>query len=120
MSVVKPSDHPVIPAKAGIQGHEALWRLLWTAAFKRVRKSPIGWINVVRSSRQPLRGFLRMRTLLNAINRSPHAEERPKGASRSTHGLAAALLTRSANFPTASFAGMTITLRGVTIRSGGL
>jgi hypothetical protein len=34
---------------------------------------------------QPLRGFLRMKALLNAISSLPHAEERPTGASRSTH-----------------------------------
>jgi hypothetical protein len=58
----------------------------------------IGWIGDVRSSRQPLRGFLRMRTVLEPIEGIPHAEERPKslpqartgGASRSTSGLAAA------------------------------
>jgi hypothetical protein len=36
-----------------------------------------GWISAVRSSRQPLRGFLRMRKFLNVINDIPHAEERP-------------------------------------------
>src|SRR5580700_5321262 len=50
----------------------------------------IGWISAVRPSRQPLRGFLRMRTILNAINDTPHAEERPEGASRSTHNIDAA------------------------------
>jgi len=43
-----------------------------------------GWIGVVRPSRQPLRGFLRMRRFVNAIDDKPHAEERLKGASRST------------------------------------
>jgi hypothetical protein len=52
-----------------------------------VKESTIGWIGAVRPSRQPLRGFLRMRTFLNAINDTPHAEERPKGASRSTHDV---------------------------------
>ena len=33
-----------------------------------------GWISAVRSSRQPLRSFLRMRKLLNAINHVLHAE----------------------------------------------
>jgi hypothetical protein len=33
-----------------------------------------------------------MRIFLNVINELPNAEERLKGASRSTHGLAAALL----------------------------
>ena len=36
-------------------------------------------------SRQPLRGFLRVRRCINAINDTPRAEERPRGASRSTH-----------------------------------
>ena len=59
----------------------------------------------MRPSRQPLRGFLRMRALLNAISNLPHAEERPlrdaacggssgqAGASQSTHSPAAALLS---------------------------
>jgi hypothetical protein len=55
------------------------------------RKSTIGWIGVVRPSRRPLRGLLRMRNFLTAIKGLPHAEEHPKGASRSTHGLAAGL-----------------------------
>ena len=44
---------------------------------------PIGWISAVRPSRQPLRGFLRMRSFLNSINVSPHDEddeERPTGS----------------------------------------
>jgi hypothetical protein len=41
-----------------------------------VKELPIGWISTVRSSRQPLRGFLRMRNSVNAINDFPHAEER--------------------------------------------
>jgi hypothetical protein len=72
-----------------------------------VTESTIGWISAVRLSRQPppvlawgrlcpeeppqvafrRGGFLRMRTFLNAINDSPHAEERLQGASRSTHGV---------------------------------
>jgi hypothetical protein len=59
----------------------------------RVRKSTIVWIGVVRPSRRPLRGLLRMRNFLNAIKALPHAEERPTGASRSTHSLTAALLS---------------------------
>jgi hypothetical protein len=35
---------------------------------------------------------LRMTTFLNGINNIPHAEERPRGASRSTHSIAAAEL----------------------------
>ncbi len=45
----------------------------------------MGWIGAVRPSRQPLRGFLRMRDSISGINSSPHAEERPRGASRSMH-----------------------------------
>jgi NodT family efflux transporter outer membrane factor (OMF) lipoprotein len=41
-----------------------------------VNKLTNGWIGVVRPSRQPLRGFLRMRGILNAIDNAPHAEER--------------------------------------------
>jgi hypothetical protein len=58
--------------------------------FERVKELMIGGISVVRPSRQPLRGFLRMRALLNAISNLPHAEERPTGASRSTHDAFAA------------------------------
>jgi hypothetical protein len=68
-------------------------------ANEAVRKLTIGWIGAVRPSRQLLRNFLRMRNFLNAIKGFPHAEERPKGASRSTHSR------RAANFLTASFAG---------------
>ena len=39
----------------------------------------IGWIGAVRSSRQPLHGFLRMRNSVNGIKDFPHAEERPRG-----------------------------------------
>jgi hypothetical protein len=49
-----------------------------TPAGERVNESTIGWIGAVRSSRQPLRGFLRMRDFLNAIKSLPHPEERPK------------------------------------------
>ena len=52
-----------------------------------VKELTIGWISAVRPSRQPPRGFLRMRPFLNAINNIPHAEERLKGASRSTHNI---------------------------------
>jgi hypothetical protein len=54
----------------------------------------------VRPSRQLLRSFLRMRDFLNAIKGFPHAEEHPKGASRSTHGR------NAANFLTAAKAGV--------------
>ena len=68
----------------------------WVPVFEGVRKFTIGWISAVRPSRQLLRSFLRMRDFLNAIKGFPHAEEHPKGASRSTHGRDAA------NFLTAS------------------
>jgi hypothetical protein len=69
-------------------------------AKEPVRKLTIGWINTVRPSRQLLRSFLRMRHFLNAIKGFPHAEEHPKGASRSTHGR------NAANFLTAAKAGV--------------
>jgi hypothetical protein len=74
-------------------------RQKWIPAFEAVMKFTIGWICAVRPSRQLLRSFLRMRDFLNALKGFPHAEEHPKGASRSTHGCDAA------NFLTASFAG---------------
>jgi hypothetical protein len=46
-----------------------------------------------------------MRIFLNAIKELPHAEERPKGASRSTHCLAAALFDRNGQFPDSRFRG---------------
>jgi hypothetical protein len=64
-----------------------------------LKELTIGWMSAVRPSRQPpcpeeppqaasrRGGFLRMRTFLNAINDTPHAEERLQGASRSTHGV---------------------------------
>jgi hypothetical protein len=60
-------------------------------AKEAVRKSTIAGINIVRPSRRP-RGLLRMRNFINAIKGLPHAEERQKGASRSTHYLASTLL----------------------------
>jgi hypothetical protein len=50
-------------------------------AKERVDEFKIGWISTVRSSRLPLRGFLRMRNSANAIKVFPHAEERSKSAS---------------------------------------
>jgi hypothetical protein len=54
----------------------------------------IGWISVARSSRQPLRGFLRMRNSVNAIKDFPHAEERPRARleARNDADAASALL----------------------------
>src|SRR6516164_7752102 len=66
-------------------------------SWEPVKELSIGWISAVRPSRQPLRGFLRIRNFLNAIDVVPHAEERPPSrrrlrrllrttaASRSTH-----------------------------------
>src|SRR5439155_15674505 len=48
----------------------------------------------VRPSRRPLRGLLRMRFFLNAIN-LPHPEERPEGASRRTHDARTATFSHS-------------------------
>jgi hypothetical protein len=42
-----------------------------------VKKFLVGWSSAVRPSRQPLRGFLRMRTFLNAMKDLPHSAERP-------------------------------------------
>jgi hypothetical protein len=81
----------VVPAKAGIKERPAYRSLRWTPAFAGVRKCPIG----------PLRGFLGMRNCVNAIKDFPHAEERPTGASRSTHNGGAA------NFLTPAFARVT-------------
>jgi hypothetical protein len=55
--IEKRAGSTVIPAKAAVR--------------------EIGWISAVRSSRQPLRGFLGMRNSVNAINDFPHAEEPP-------------------------------------------
>ena len=60
------------PAKAGAHGKKCI------PAFEGVKKSTIAWISVVRPSRRPRRGLLRMRNFLNDIKRLPHAEERPK------------------------------------------
>src|SRR6516164_4582589 len=48
-------------------------------SWQPVKELSIAWISAVRPSRQPLRGFLRMRSFLNVINQVPHAEERPPG-----------------------------------------
>src|ERR1700730_15119962 len=54
--------------------------LLVFPAIEAVRKSTGVWISVVRPSRRPLRGLLRMSSFLSAIEGLPHAEERPKRA----------------------------------------
>jgi hypothetical protein len=66
-----------------------------------VRKLAISWISLVRPSRQPLCGLLRMRIFLMPI-RTYLMLRSPQGASRSTHYLATAGL---ANLLTASKAG---------------
>src|SRR5260370_1174235 len=43
------------------------------------------WMILVRPSRRPLRGLLRMRFFLNPIKSLPHPEVRPPGTSRRTH-----------------------------------
>ena len=55
----------------------------------------LSWISPVRPSRRPLRGLLRMRDFVRAIKGSPHAEEHPKGASRSTHDRDASVFSIS-------------------------
>ena len=45
-----------------------------------------GWIDNPRPSRRLLCSLLRMRFFFYAIKDTPHAEEHPKGASRSTQG----------------------------------
>ncbi|MGH7061816.1 MAG: hypothetical protein ACREFH_15620, partial [Stellaceae bacterium] len=50
--------------------------LLVAPAQERVKKSKTGWISAAHPSRQSLRDFLRMRSVLNAISSLPHAEER--------------------------------------------
>jgi hypothetical protein len=48
-------------------------------------------VYVVRPSRRPRCGLLRMTFFLNPINILRHPEERPKGASRRTHGCSCSL-----------------------------
>jgi hypothetical protein len=71
-----------------------------TPAEEAVRKFKIARISAVRPSRQLLRSFIRMRDFINFIKGFPHAEERLRGASRSTHHIDAA------NFLTGSEAGV--------------
>src|SRR5437667_1639989 len=54
------------------------------------------WISILRPSRRPLRGLLRMTFFLNAIKELRHPEERPEGASRRTHNGFAACLSQLA------------------------
>src|SRR6202007_2242785 len=73
------------------------------------------WASAVRPSRRPpspeepppaapQRGeLLRVRKFLYAINKVPHAEERSKRASRSTHSVDAALLSTAADEAPCSF-----------------
>jgi hypothetical protein len=69
--------------------------VLLDPCFERVKQVTVAWISTVRPSRQPFRGFLRMRRFQNATKEIPQAEECPKslpqartgGASRSTHNV---------------------------------
>jgi len=51
----------VILAKAGAHYSGARAVEEWAPACEAVRKSRIAWISIVRPSRRPLRGLLRMR-----------------------------------------------------------
>jgi hypothetical protein len=75
--IEKRAGSTVIPAKAAVR--------------------EIGWISAVRSSRQPLRGFLGMRNSVNAINDFPHAEEPPfeTGTAAAPHDEGARLEARN-------------------------
>src|SRR6516165_2084567 len=70
-----------------------------------VRKLTIAGVSAMHPSSQLLRSFLRIRGFLNANKDLPHAEERPAGASRSTHSR------DEADFLTASVAWATNSLR---------
>ena len=80
----------IMPGKASIQG-ERLKTHPGPPACEAVRKLLIDWIGAVRPSRSRFARRLRMRSFFNVINRLSDAEERLKGVSQSTHGLAAAL-----------------------------
>jgi hypothetical protein len=67
-----------MPAKAGTQGNKHPACGTWTPAFERVRESELAGLAPSCPSRQPLRGFLRMRDLPHAIHTLPNAEERLK------------------------------------------
>ena len=58
-----------------VEGHAVIVTV--SIGLAETRPLAKGWISALRSSRQPLRGFLRMRNYINAINDIPHAEERP-------------------------------------------
>jgi hypothetical protein len=76
--------------------------LVVAPAEEAVRKLGIGWMSVVRPSRQLLRSFLRMRGFLGAIKRLPHPEERAGAAGTRLEGRT---IGDAANFLTASEAG---------------
>ncbi len=107
------SRHPGPAPGLNRGGQRRRW-LPWTPAFEAVRKSAI-WLDRHRASFEtavePVLGPRGARTrgrppqdedFLNANKDLPHAEARPRGASRSTHYLTTAGL---ANLLTASFAG---------------
>jgi hypothetical protein len=73
------------------------------------------WINAVRPSRQPLRGFLRMTEIINAIKGLRHGEERLKGASRTTHSIGAVPNAEVIDLFTRFFAGAT--WKGIRVMS---
>jgi hypothetical protein len=86
------ADTPsVIPAKAGIQGAEIEAPAL-DPRFRGCQEIDGCLDQRCASFEASLREAPQDEDFLNAIKRLPHAEERPKGASRSTDGLAAALL----------------------------
>ena len=54
----------------------------WTPTFPRVKESPQAGNGVVRPSRRPPRGLLRMRRFLNATKKRPHPEEAQRAVSK--------------------------------------
>jgi hypothetical protein len=100
--------NPVIPAKAGAHFRHG------SRPSRLSGNRRVPWISVVRPSRRPLRGLLRMRSFLNAINGLPHAEERPRGrVSKHAAPRCSSSFCASVNFLTASFAGKT--RRGISL-----
>jgi hypothetical protein len=71
----------------------------------RVRKSTIVWIGVVRPSRRPLHGLLRMRNFLNAIKALPHAESAQRARLEHAQPHRSSSFAASVNFLTSSKAG---------------
>jgi hypothetical protein len=80
----------------------------WVRAFEAVRKSTIAWINVCAFFETAAPRLPQDEGFSQRIKGLPHAEERQKDASRSTHCLASALLSLCKSISlTASFAGKT-------------